>query len=121
MDIIQLSITRIAKTSVCAAVEDGERVYEAIIREFSLGNSVNLSFKGVKFVISAFLNPAIGKLYGHYEDNYIKERLSVSDVTLEHIYIIKEVTDNAKKYFKLKDTFDKFIGESDKENNEEEN
>lgn len=120
MSIVTLKLTHIAKTSVCAAAEDGERVFDAIVTEFDKGNKVVVSFKDVKFVISAFLNPAIGKLYGRYDESFIREMLSVTDVTIDHVQIIKEVTDNAKKYFMLRPVFESVFSYDEEHYNESE-
>ncbi|WP_407538853.1 STAS-like domain-containing protein [Deinococcus radiomollis] len=99
MEITKVSLVNIAKTSVCTSSEDGIRVYDTIITEFTKNHIVDLSFKDVKYVISAFLNAAIGQLYKDYSDTYLRERLALSHVNNEQLEILREVIANAKKYY----------------------
>ena len=82
-------------------VADGLKVYEIIVsflkdKEIE---SINLSFSGRKFVITAFLNAAIGKLYnGQFTADEL-DRLSFVDIEKSDKEKIERVIQNAKLYY----------------------
>jgi len=57
-------------------------------------------------VISAFLNAAIGQLYGELPESSIRERLIVSGMEPEDFELLDRVIDNAKIYFENRKSFD---------------
>jgi hypothetical protein len=48
---------------------------------------------------SAFLNNAIGRLYGKFKKDYIKSKLRVSDMSKNDMALLKIVVDRAKSFF----------------------
>ncbi|WP_295814584.1 STAS-like domain-containing protein [uncultured Deinococcus sp.] len=107
MEIVKIPLTLVAKTSVCTSSEDGERVYEEISKQIKLGNTADLSFHGVKYIISAFLNSAIGQLYRDYPEEVIRRQLTLSHVTDEQVVLLREVVVNAKKYYLNIESFER--------------
>ena len=93
--------------SLCVSTEDGQRVYDQIVPLLRDGQQVTLSFKHVETLISAFLNAAVGQLYGEFSEERIRELLSVEDMDKEDEAILKCVVDNAKAYFKAPKEFDR--------------
>jgi hypothetical protein len=93
-------IAETAGTDVCVASEDGQKVYDAIAEAIASGDQVQLSFEGVEDLTSAFLNAAIGQLYGEFDEELLKERLlppvGASD---EDLILLKRVVQRAKQYF----------------------
>lgn len=94
-----LKVQLIAKTSVCTSKEDGLRLFYEIDQVMKTGEDVILDFSGVKEVISGFLNPAIGSLYGIYDDKEIISRLKFINTTEDQKDTIKLVLKWAKKYY----------------------
>ena len=81
-------------------VADGTKVYEQILPALKDGKNVELSFSGRTFVITAFLNAAIGKLYnGQFSDEDIA-RLTYADTDASDMDKINRVVANAKVYYK---------------------
>jgi hypothetical protein len=66
--------------SICVSAEDGQRLYDKIVPLLREGKKVVLSFEQVDTLISAFLNAAIGQLYGEFSEEYIRELVSVRDM-----------------------------------------
>lgn len=95
-----ISLVEIAQTPHCSASEDGQKVYEQILHEFKNDNRVVVSFKGVEDLTTAFLNTAIGQLYGVFTDAEIKGKLTVIDFEQEDLIILKRVVDRAKEFFR---------------------
>ena len=71
------------------------------------GTTVVLSFERVDILISAFLNAAIGQLYGELSEDRIRDLLSVRDLASDHLDMLQHVIKNAKRYFSRPDDFDR--------------
>jgi len=91
---------------LCVSAEDGQRVHDKIAPLLREGNKVALSFEQVETLISAFLNAAVGQLYGEFPEERIRELLSVRGMDADDLAVLKRVTDNAKKYFANPKAFD---------------
>ena len=63
----------------------------------------------MEMLTSAFLNTAIGKLYGEFDEKKIKNSLSVSDISNEDKLLLKRVVDTAKVYYKNPKQFEESI------------
>ena len=92
--------------SLCVSADDGQRVHDKIVPLLRDGQKAVLSFEQVDTLISAFLNAAIGQLYGEFPEERIRELVSVRDMDEEDQAVLKRVVDNAKAYFKAPKQFD---------------
>ena len=86
---------------------DGQRLYDKIAPLLTTGAPVVLSFKRVNVLIPAFLNAAVGQLYGKMSENRIRELLSVRDLDAGNFEVLNCVIDNAKAYFSRPKDFDR--------------
>lgn len=91
---------------LCVSADDGQRVHDKIVPLLRDGKKIVLSFEQVETLISAFLNAAIGQLYGEFPEERIRELVSVRDMDDEDQVVLKRVVDNAKAYFKAPKEFD---------------
>ncbi|MBI2060654.1 MAG: STAS-like domain-containing protein [Nitrospirae bacterium] len=85
---------------LCVSARDGDRVCDRIIPLLRQGRKVVLSFDQIETVIAAFLNAAIGRLYGEFQGEDIRKLLSVEEMQPEDLQTLKLVVENAKAYFK---------------------
>lgn len=85
--------------SACIEAEDGQKVFELIKKALSDGQMVTLSFLNVEMLGVAFLNSAIGQLYGDFPADLIKENLRIEDLSLTGAVSLKRVVDTAKLYY----------------------
>jgi len=69
------------------------------------GQGVTVSFLNVSSLTSAFLNAAIGQLYGSFSENEIRSKLKVADLEPDDRELLKRVVDTAKEYFKDPERF----------------
>ena len=106
---VSISIYELTGTAICVASEDGEKVHNQIAAALNEGHNVNVSFKNVTSLTSAFLNSAIGQLYGNFDEAFIKSHLSVSDIESDDLLLLKRVVDTAKEYFKNAEKIDKLF------------
>ncbi len=78
---------------------DGEKVYQTIYSHFQKNEPVVLDFYGIELTITAFLNSSIGKLYGVYPVDKIKELLNIENLHHDEKLLLKLVIDKAKERF----------------------
>ncbi len=105
-DEIVVRVFDIVGSPLCVSADDGQAVHDKIAPLLRDSRQVVVSFERVETLISAFLNAAIGQLYGEFPEERIRELLSVRDMTSEDLTILKRVVDNAKVYFKNRKQFD---------------
>jgi len=95
-----MKLMEIVGSKLCVASDDGERVHGQIAAALKEGKKVKVSFESVESLTSAFLNSAIGQLYGEFPEEKIKSGLSVCDIETDDLDLLKRVVDTAKEYFK---------------------
>jgi len=86
--------------------DDGQKVHDKVAPLLREGRKVSLSFDRIETIISAFLNAAIGQLYGELPEEKIRELFNVRDMAQEDLALLKRVVDNAKLYFANRKEFD---------------
>ena len=91
--------------------EDGQKVYNLILKAFSDNKKVMLSFQNIEILTTAFLNTAIGQLYKEFTEEYIRENLKVADITDAGKVALKRVVDTAKLYYKDPEALQRSIDE----------
>ena len=92
---------------MCVSSSDGQRLHDKIAPLLEEGTPVVLSFERVDILISAFLNAAVGQLYGKLPEDRIRELISVRDLAADDLYMLSRVVDNAKLYFSRPEDFDR--------------
>jgi hypothetical protein len=117
MDKIKINVFNIVGYSDCTLPEDGDKVYSALDKALSKDKKVVISFKNIDKLTSAFLNNAIGKLYGKFDEDKIKESLSLEDISSSGKILLKRVVSTAKLYFKnpdkMRESIKEILGEDD--------
>lgn len=97
---ITLNIYEIVGSRFCVSPDDGQKVHDQIELALKKGLHVRLSFANVERLISAFLNVAIGQLYGEFPEEVLRTNLSVINIEKSDLNLLKRVIDTAKIYFK---------------------
>jgi hypothetical protein len=111
-EILELSIFETVGSPLCVASGDGQKVHDRIKTALAEGRNVVLSFRNVTTLTSAFLNAAIGQLYGEFTEEQIRSLLKVQDMQQDDIALLKRVVGTAKQYFKDPEQFDKAVCET---------
>ncbi len=109
---IKISIFEVVGRHLCVASSDGQKVYDRLNAALKANRIVSLSFYNVTTLTSAFLNAAIGQLYGTFNEAQIRAQLKVEDMEQDDLALLKRVVDNAKLYFKNPERFDKVVEET---------
>src|SRR3990172_10096601 len=109
---LSLSIFEVVGSPLCVASDDGQRVHDRIAAALKEGSNVAVSFLNVSSLTSAFLNAAIGQLYGSFTENQIRSRLTVKDIQPDDLALLKRVVETAKQYFKDPKRFNKAVQET---------
>ncbi len=110
---IKISIFEIVGSSLCVASSDGQKVYDRLSTAFKSDRRVALSFHNIVALTSAFLNTAIGQLYGTFSEEQIRALLKVEDMEQDDLALLKRVVDNAKLYFEDKEAYNKAVEEAE--------
>ena len=96
---IKIYIVNIIGDTRAMLPEDGQKVFEVIVKAFNDKKKVMLSFQNIEMLNTAFLNTAVGQLYKDYTEDFIKENLRVSDISESGKVALKRVVDTAKLFY----------------------
>jgi hypothetical protein len=100
MKTIKVLISTIVDGGICVAASDGQKVYPVIYDIITKGNRAEISFYGVTRMTTAFLNAAVGQLYGELEEGVIRKHLAPPvDYQDWHLERLKMVVERAKVFF----------------------
>lgn len=103
-----LTVRDIINSELAVSTEKGEMVFNAINEGLQKEEKIVLDFKGIDLMITAFLNAAIGKLYGNkkYSGEFLNEHIKLENIDSDDVYLFKDVIKRAKEYFADKENFD---------------
>ncbi len=96
----KISVYKVAGSPLCVASGDGEKVYRRLAAALESGRSVALSFHNAGALTPAFLNTAIGQLYGQFSEEQIRSSIRLEDMEADDLALLNRVVDNAKQYFR---------------------
>lgn len=102
----RLEIARNIGTPLAVGAQDGQTIHDAIAPRIEENQIIEVSFAGVTSLTSAFLNVAIGQLYGKFSNNQIRRCVKIVDISQDDAAMLKRVTDRAKAYFSDPGRFD---------------
>jgi len=114
-----ISIFEIVGSPLCVASGDGQKVYERLSVALKDSRRVSLSFYNISTLTSAFLNSAVGQLYGEFSEVQIRALLNVQDMQPDDLALLKRVVETAKQYFRDPQKFDQAVRESLGDENDE--
>lgn len=109
---MDFSLYEIVGSPLCVASDDGQKVYERLAVALKEGRSVALSALNITTFTSAFLNAAIGQLYGSFSEEQIRSLLKVHDMQSDDLALLKRVVETAKQYFKDPERFNQAVRET---------
>jgi hypothetical protein len=104
---IDIKIYEIVGDSFCVSADDGEKVYDQIVMALEKKMKLQISFANVQRLTSAFLNVAIGQLYGKYTSEVLRSHLTVSEIIADDSALLTRVIETAKQYYANPERFTK--------------
>lgn len=114
---IEISVYEVVGSALCVASDDGQKVHDRIAKAITEKKEVTISFKNIESLTSAFLNTAIGQLYGNFKDEQVREYLNVIEMEPDDLSLLKRVVDTAKLYFddpeRFKDATQEVLGDDE--------
>lgn len=99
----KIEVFEVVGSGLCVASDDGQKVHDDIAEALRRGLKVKLSFQNVQTLTSAFLNAAIGQLYGEFAEEQIKSSLTITALDRDDMALLRRVVETAKQYFKEAD------------------
>lgn len=107
-----LKIYDIVGGPVWVSSDDGQKVFAKIVAAFKAGRAVELSFANRENLITAFLNAAIGQLYGgQFDEVFLRDHLFFLDISDDDRAMVDRAIENAKRYFANRNAYDRAWGE----------
>lgn len=95
---VKINVFETAGENCCVAA-CGQKVYDIITAALCENKKIELSFAEVNELTPAFLNSAIGQLYGCFPAEQIESNLLFTDISEEDEIILKRVIERVKTYF----------------------
>ena len=96
----------------CVASGDGQKICDLLTPALKTDGSIALSFRNVTALTAAFLNAAIGQLFGIFREEQIRSRLKIVDAEPDDLALLKRVVETAKLYFKDPERFNQVVRET---------
>ena len=112
----KISVYEVVGSPLCVASDDGQKVHDRLAVALKKARRVLLSFHNISTMTSAFLNAAIGQLYGTFTEEQIRSFLRVEDIEPEDAALLKRVVETAKLYFNDPKRFDQVVRETQEDN-----
>ena len=79
--------------------EEGQQIYDLILKAFFQSNKVILSFDNMEVLSEEFLQSAVGQLYQNYSHAEIKENVRIENISFTGKVALKRVVDKAKESY----------------------
>jgi hypothetical protein len=95
----RIELVRAVASPFCVSNEDGVMVHAKLAEAISNNSTIELSFKGVTRLTTAFLNAAVGQLYDEFSDEKIERHLKIVEADRSHLAKLSSTISNAKLFF----------------------
>lgn len=96
---IVVMVFEVVGSGLCVSSDEGQKVHDQIAAALREGKKIKVSFLNVESLTSAFLNSAVGQLYGKFSEDTIRASLAVAEMEQEDLALLKRVVETAKEYF----------------------
>ncbi|MCJ2080666.1 STAS-like domain-containing protein [Methylobacterium sp. J-090] len=97
---VPINVAQVVGGGICVSAADGHRVHDLVYDHILAGHRVCLSFESVTRMTTAFLNTAVGQLYGAFPPDRLREQLAPPVCAdPRQLVQLKLVVDRAKVFF----------------------
>ena len=104
---VTLKIGDLIASRNCVSASNGEKIYNKLAPLIESSIPVCLSFEGVRIVNTAFLNVAVGQLFGHFAKDRIENLISYNGLSGPDMKFVERVMKNSEIYFSRKSAYDR--------------
>lgn len=104
-DKFTIVIKELINSDTAVSTDDGDLIYKKIDNQLSKNNTVEIDFREITIMTTAFLNAAIGQLYSSYSSETLNKNLQLINVANDDKILFKKVITRAKEYFSNKNNF----------------
>ena len=105
---MKIDIKEVIQRPQATVRTDGVKVYEAIEKLLDNKEKVEVDFSKITMVVSSFLNAAIGKLYGKYDEQFINENVKMIGLCEDDMELLNDIViPNAKSFFENQNRIEK--------------
>lgn len=111
METKEIKLSNFGHNGSCVEAKDGENVYPIIKQAINDDSRVKLLFSDIKTLTTAFLNTAIGQIYGEFSEEIVKAHLSVGEISNAQAITLKRVIDTAKQFYNNPDALQNSIND----------
>ena len=93
-----VAVCDLVQDKLCISADDGVSIFQRIQSSLERNTNVTVDFSHIEMMTAAFLNSAIGNLYGVFDENRISQCVSFSALNQTDSALLKRVTATAKAY-----------------------
>jgi hypothetical protein len=115
MESYRIDVFNIAGGEFCIEADEGQKLYNTIIKALNGNRKVILSFKNVTRITTAFLNSAVGQLFKDHTEEELMDKISYEDISEVDKMRVRRVYKNAELYYEnpeaMKKTIEDILGE----------
>lgn len=86
-----IDVSKVADSEWCVASVDGEKLSRKVISALRQDKKIVLSFDNVSALTPAFLNAAVGPIYGEFDENKIYDLFRVDHMSEEDMELLQYV------------------------------
>ena len=106
-----IRVSAVIGSKICIAVEDGQKLFDILHQAISDNDQLEVSFEGIELIISAFLNTAIGQLYGVFSEETVTTMISYTHLEEDDEELLRLVIANALRYYSNREGYDNAVRE----------
>ncbi|MDD4556240.1 MAG: STAS-like domain-containing protein [Alphaproteobacteria bacterium] len=100
MDIYTLKVKEIIDSEFAVSADRANKVYNLISNAIKEKKRINVSFKDIEVLITAFLNIIYGDLYRDFKEEEIENYVSFIDLTNDWEELIPLIKQRALEFYK---------------------
>ena len=96
---ITIPVSEVVDNPSCPTLDDGRKIHKLIFSALKQNRKVVVSFRNMSALMPEFLTTTIGRLYGEFSNNRIRQLLKIADMQEYDIQLLGQTLENARCYF----------------------
>ena len=104
-----MKVIDIINNTLAVSADEGQKVYDIVVESISNNQAIELDFKGIEILTTAFLNAAIGQLYSQFSSEQLNKFLKIIYLEESDTKLIYKVVKRAKEYFADRNSFSQSV------------